>query len=380
MSRLLVIVALSLSLAGSALAVPNSSALINEAMDKIYPLNLDTTLPVAMKAIGEQTGVPIEAAPSVWDLLPWGDQTTITAKIEGKTLRDALDAIARKLGLVVVLKDEVVELQPMPALARIGRRSTVQELAALDQLASTPATLSTEKPTVRQLLEAVDQKLVDLKSPYAVENRAADAARPDQQVSVARNASLLDALEAIVKETRATWYPWGKSLVIVPKEDLVRNLLSKTISIRYNGVDVTQVLAELSQRAGVDFTIEPGAIQRVPPEFRTIRLVLDNATIKQALENLAGFTGLGYVVNENGVYIWNQMNTSQGPARDPIVGMIPLDNGMTLLVPKSQVPPDMLEYFQSRTQRELRKIREMMKEEGFKPATRPATAPANSDL
>src|SRR4051795_1070730 len=145
-----------LTLVGSAAAVPNSSALFNEAMDKNCNLEIDTTLPVAMKMIGEQTGVRVEAAPSVWDLLPWGDQTTISAKIKDMTLRNALDAIARKLGLMVVLKDEAVELQPMPALARIGRRSTVQELAALDQLASNPAGLSTDRPTVRQLLEAVD--------------------------------------------------------------------------------------------------------------------------------------------------------------------------------------------------------------------------------
>ncbi|HMB95778.1 MAG TPA: hypothetical protein VKK61_07040, partial [Tepidisphaeraceae bacterium] len=344
----------------SQLFAQNSSALINEALDKIYPLDLNTTLPVAMKAIGEQTGVRIDAAPAVWDLLPWGDQTTITAKIEGKTLRDALDAIARKLGLIVVLKDEAVELQPMPALARLGRRSTVQELGALDLLASTPANFNGDHFTVGQLLDAVDQKLVDLKSSYAIENRAADAARADQQISVPRNATLMDALESITRETRATWYPWGKSIILVSKEDQVRNQLGKSISIRYNGVDVSQVLAELSQRAGIEFTIEPGAIQRIPAEFRTIRLILDNATIKQALENLAGFTGLGYVVNENGVYIWNQMNTPAGQARDPVVTMIPLDNGMTVLVPKSQIPPDMLDYIHQRTQRELNKVRQMM--------------------
>jgi hypothetical protein len=362
------------------LLAQDSSALINQALDKIYPLDLNTTLPIAMKAIGEQTGVRIEATPAVWDLLPWGDQTTITAKIEGKTLRDALDAIAGKLGLIVVLKDEAVELQPMPALARLGRRSTVQELGALDLLASTPANLASDRPTVGQLLEAVDQKLVDLKSSYAIENRAADAARADQQLTVPRNATLMEALESLASGTRATWYPWGKSILIVSKEDQIRNQLGKTISIRYNGVDVSQVLAELSQRAGVDFTIEPGAIQRIPPEFRTIRLVLDNATIKQALENLAGFTGLGYAVNENGVYIWNQTNTTGAAARDPIVSMIPLDNGMTVLVPKSQIPPDMLEYIHQRTQRELDKVRQMMTEEGFKPTTRPTTAPANNDL
>ncbi|HEY7087087.1 MAG TPA: hypothetical protein VH518_03300 [Tepidisphaeraceae bacterium] len=358
----------------------NSSALLNEALDKIYPLDLNTTLPVAMKAIGEQTGVRIEAAPNVWDLLPWGDQTTINAKIEGKTLRDALDAIARKLGLIVVLKDEAVELQPMPALARMARRSTVKELEALALLASTPAGLNTEKPTVGALLDAMDAKLLTLKTDFAIENHAADAARADQQLSIPRNATMLDALEAINNDTRATWYPWDRNILIVPKEVMIRERLNKTISIRYNGVDVAQVLAELSQRAGVEFSIEPGAIQRIPGEFRTIRLVLSNATIKQALENLAGFTGLGYVVNESGVYIWNQANTPAGAQRDPVVGMIQLDNGMQLFVRQSECPPDLQEYFHKRLDREYQKIRDMMKEEGFKPTTRPATAPANADL
>jgi hypothetical protein len=369
---------LILLLVAPAFAQQNTSALINEALDKIYPLDLNTTLLIAKNAIGEQTGVRIDATPSVWELLPWGDQTTITAKIEGKTLREALDAIAHKLGLIVVLKDEAVELRPMPALTRLGRRSTIQELQALDLLSRTPLGLNTDRPTVRQLLEAVDQKLVDTKSAFAIENRSADAARPEQQVFVARNSTLMDALEVLPKETRATWYPWGKSIVVVPKEDQIRNQLGKSITLRYNGVDISQVLAELSQRAGVEFSIEPGAIQRVPAEFRTIRLYLDNATIKQALENIAGFTGLGYVVNESGVYIWNQSSSTAGAGgtREPAIGLIPLDNGMQIIVPQSQIPPDMQEYLKLRTQRELDKIRQMMKEEGFKPSTRPATAPA----
>src|SRR5262245_31182687 len=102
-----------------------TSALINEALDKLVKLDLDTTLPVAMRAIGEQTSVTIEAAPSVFDLLPWGEQTQIKARIEGQTLREALEAITRKLGLTFVLKEHVIQLQPMPALMRLGRRSTV---------------------------------------------------------------------------------------------------------------------------------------------------------------------------------------------------------------------------------------------------------------
>lgn len=358
----------------------NTSALHNAALDKIQPLDLNTTLPVAMKAIGEQTGVRVEAAASVWELLPWGDQTTITAKIEGKTLRDGLEAIARKLGLIIVLREEAVELRPMPALARLGRRSNVQELAALDLLASTPAAIGNDRPTVRQLLEAVDQKLVDLKSPFNIENRASDVARPDLQINVPKNATLMDALESIPRESRATWYPWDKSIVILAKDVQLRGQLDKTVTLRYNGVEVSQVLSELSQRSGVDFAIEPGAIGHIPPDLRNIRLTLANATIRQALEQIAGFTGLGYVVNENGVYIWNQMTSPTGGARDPVVGTIQLDNGMQVWVRQSDVTPDMAEYIRSRTQRELDKIRIMMREEGFKPSLRPATAPANQDL
>src|SRR5687768_4466831 len=141
-----------LSLCSSALA-QITSALINEALDKLVKLDLDTTLPVAMRAIGEQTGVTIEASPAVWELLPWGEQTQIKAKIEGQTLREALDAITRKLGLRFALREHVVQLQPMPALARLGRRSTVQELQALDLLASTPMQLGTDRPMVAQVLE-----------------------------------------------------------------------------------------------------------------------------------------------------------------------------------------------------------------------------------
>ena len=372
----------------AAFAQPQTSALINQQLDKpVSGLELNDVLPNAMRKIAQTTGVRIEATPAVWETLPWGDQTNVTAKFDNITLRDALEAITRKLGMTFVLKDQAIELQPMPALARLGRRSTQQELQALDVLASTPANLGTERPTVRQLIEVVDQRLLETKQPFAIESRPGDNVVQDQPVFVARNASLLDALEALSKDTRATWYPWGKSIVIIPKEDQIRNQLGKVLNVRYPGTDVVQVLTELSQKAGVAFEIEPGAIQRIPPESRRVKLELYEASITKALEAIAGVTGLGYVVNEHGVYIWNTAYTSTGSggSRDPILGMIQLDNGMQILVPASQIPADMQEYLRTRTKRELEKIRQMMKEEGFKPSpaatqpTQPTTKP-NEDL
>jgi hypothetical protein len=365
---------LPLSISSATAQQVDTSALINEALDKPVKMELKTTLPTALQTITKQTGVPIDADRSVYELLPWGEQTNVDVTIENQTLREALAAIARKLGLDFVLKPESVELRPLPALRRLSRRATVDELRALDLLGSTPLQLNNTRPTLRQLVDGVDAKLQSLKSDFAVEFRAGDTVRAEQPVSVPRNATMAQALEAIAQETDATWYPWGGSVVVVSKEDQVRNQLEKAVTVRYNGVELAQVLSELSQMAGVAFSIEPGAIQRVPPEFRTVKLLLENASIRQALENIAGFTGLGYVVNAKGVYIWNQSATpgAGGGPRDPIIGTIQLKDGMQLFVRESQVPADVRDYMRQKLKTEVEGIRKQMRDEGFKPA-QPAT-------
>jgi hypothetical protein len=374
----------ALSLAASLNAAPDTSALINEALDQPVKLELNTVLPKAMATIGDKTSVKIDADPAVWDLLPWGEQTNIKAKIENQTLRSALNAMAQRLGLVAVLKAQSVELQPMPALRRLGRRATDTELELLDLLASTKLGLANEKPTVEQLVDAVDQKLQQVKPEFAVELRRRDVIDVNKPVPVNRNATAYEALEALARETNATWYPWGKSVVVLPRETQIRNnQLGKVVDVRYNSVDVTQVLVELSEAAGVKFEIEPGAIQRIPPEFRTIRISLTGSTTVQgALEAISGFTGLDWTVKDDGVYIWNasagNAGGGGGGAQDPVVGMIQMDNGVQVMIRRSSLPPDVREYLDQRVGKEIGKIREQMKDEGFKPSTKPATQPAPS--
>ncbi len=380
MRRPIAIAALLLAILSTATArAQDTSALINKALDGQISLTINSVLPKAMEQITEKSGIRIEADPAIWDLLPWGQDTNINARIENKTLREALDLITRKLALTFVLKDEAIELQPMPALRRLARRSTVQELGALDQLASTPADLADTQPTVGRLLEAVDTKLASLKSPYAIENRVSDVLPKDKRVFVARNATLMDALESIAKDTPATWYPWGKSILIVTKEDRIRALLQKSLTVRYNSVDVLQVLLELSARTGVRFDIAPGAIATVAPESRKVKAIFENATAQQILEAVSGSTGLSWTPKDDSVAI-DTTATGRGPGgRDPVIGIIQLDMGIQVLLPTSQVPPDLREFIKARTNRELDKMRKMMIDEGFKPTTRPATQP-NEDL
>ncbi len=378
MRRALAGLAVVVLLCGSALA-QSSSALINEALDQQFKLDISkkTPLPQIIQQITNETGVPIQATPDVWQLLPWGEQTAIAAKIENQTLRQALEAICRKLGLTFELQDEAVELRPMAALKRMGRRATISELEVLDLLASTPLGAEKSEMPLKQLLNLIDSKLSELKSPFAVENRYPD----DVTVPLARNATLKDALESVAANTPATWYPWGKTIVVVNKEEPIRNLLARTISVRFPDVDISQVLSELSTRAGVAFTIEPGAIQRIPPESRKVNLVLTNATIQQALETLAGFTGLSYTVNGKGVYIWNESRGGGSSRREPLYGILTLENGMQVLIPQSQVPADLKQYLKHKVDERFASMRKDMKAEGFVPTTQPAstTRPAEEN-
>ncbi len=369
-------------IAASSLA-RSSSALINEALDKQVALKFpeNTPLPQVMQSITKDTGVPLIADPSVYELLPWGEQTGLTVQIENQTLREALAAMTRSLGLTFVLKPEAVEVRPMPALRRLGRRATAGELEVLNLLASTPADIKTDRPTVKELLAAVDAKLEAAKSPVAIENRAFDDPSAATPVPVAKNATLMDALESLVETTGATYHPWGKTLVVIPKEEHIRTQLSREISVRYNDVDIARVLTELSARSGVPFTIEPGAVQNIPPENRKVGLILDNTSVQQALEYIGGFTGLAYVVNEKGVYLFNKSGAGGGGRRDPVVAIVRLDSGAEVLITESEVPADVREYLKHKRKDAINALRDQMIDEGFKPpATQPAptTAPAGS--
>ena len=247
-----------------------------------------------------------------------------------------------KLGLRFDLRDEFVELSPVPSLKRMGRRATLQELRTIDLLASAKLptrgdgwTIATLAQAVDAGLLAIDQSLVAKQQPPAhlvLEFRPAegvDAAKTP--VLVQRDATLADALDAIASQSKLTWYPWGDGVVVLPKRDVVAARLDRPVSLRYDGTDIAQVLMDLARQSGVEFAIEPGAIQRVTPEFRIVRMSVESASVRQALESLQGFTGLGYVVTDDGVYLWNQSSNPASATRGRVIATVqiaPLTNAL----------------------------------------------------
>jgi len=134
-------------------------------------------------------------------------------------------------------------------------------------------------------------QLAELKSPLAIEFRPGDKVKSDQDRQSSPKCHAQRCLEGVEQADRPHLVPWGQNIVVVAKEDQVNRQLDRTISVRFNAAEVGQVLTELSLGAGVDFSIEPGQLQRVPADFRRITLVLDNARIREALEDIRGVTG-----------------------------------------------------------------------------------------
>ncbi len=353
-------------------AAQDSSALMNKALDERVTLILDDKLPNVLLAIWQQTGVRLREDPIIWDLLPWGPDTRIqTRELKDVRLRDALAVLTRKLGLVAVLREEFVEIQPMPALRRLPQRATLTELQALDLLASVPLELGNERPTVRQLITAVDLKLekqttLDL----AIENRLNDAFDQDRIVYVPRNATLMEALECLPRQTRATWYPWDRSIIIRTMEDHTRELLGRRLTIRIGerGIDVLQLFREISTRTGVPFEYQPGVLQTIPPDARLVRGILENATARSILDEVCGDKGIAYTIQDDRVYI---STPSSLPARDQMIGFGRIGD-TELVIRESDLPPDVREYVRHLREQWIARMREQMRKEGFTPSSQPA--------
>jgi len=62
----------------------------------------------------------------------------------------------------------------------------------------------------------------------------------DDAISVPATQRCWRALEALPKQTNATWYPWGKTFIIVSKQFQVRRELGRSLTVRYNGVDLAR--------------------------------------------------------------------------------------------------------------------------------------------
>jgi len=323
--------------------------LIVQALEQPTSLRIeDAPIGEAIRLLSEKTGVPIEFDRFILGCLPYGSRTMVTATIENRPLRESLTALLNPLAAEYVLQTDKLVIQPRPALFRICRRATWDEVALIQKLYSTPWS--------RALADSIEFQFQDMSTSDAAASRE-KIYRLADSVGAGPAARVL---ELACKQYGWEWYPEGKTIAICTNTRQVERQLQRTVTAQYNEVQLRDVLLDLVvNRAGLELKLEPGVLASLPThQVERFRMTLENVTVHQALQLVAAETGLAFFVETDGVRFaagtfagaGSSTASSTDPAAaavlrtNPIVGQItiPSENGSTIsfFLREQDLPPD----------------------------------------
>jgi len=277
-------------------------ALIVQALDQPTDLNVQE-MPIrqALDQLAANTGIPIKLAPGCLSLLPYGSQTKLSATIQKRPLGESLTALLRPLGLEFAPVGKEVLIVPTPPLTRIGRRATWEELGTLEKLSAQPMT-----PELFNSLHLQFQN-----TGPGDETAGRDIlAKLVQGVGAGPAAAVL---EHACDQRGWSWHPEGQVIAVLTKTKQIERQLESRATLRYVQASLTEALTDLGARAGVLVRFDPGVLASLPPQTaERFSLSMENATVRQSLEVIAGETGLGYVIEPTGVRITRQPAAGAG--------------------------------------------------------------------
>jgi len=348
--------------------------LILQALDQKTALNVqDVPMPQAVQQLADSTGIPIEMEPGTLDLLPYGSKTRLSATIEGHPLRESLAALLHPLGLEFVPQKKRVVVRPTAPLRRIARRATWEELATLGKLYS--------QPWSRELFESLELQFQDSPADNVDENREtlyrlADAVGAGIAAQV---------LEHACDQYGWSWHPAGRQISVLTKARQVQQQLQTRVSLRYNQISLTDALVDLTRRAGVLLRMDPGVLSSLPPQTaERFSLSIENATVHQVLEVVAGQTGLGYFIEPDGIRMTTNTlapanvdsaaagvdaaaRALQALKANPFVGQITIPNedgsSFAFFIREKDLPPEVNEMRRAKIHDAINRIRRSLLKE-----------------
>lgn len=344
--------------------------LVVQALEQPTTLNIeDMPIVEAVRMLSEQTGVPIEFDQFALGCLPYGSKTLVTARIENQPLRDSIVALLRPLACKPVLSGAKLVIQPRPALFRICRRATWDEVALIEKLYATPWS--------KELAESLKFQFQDMSTTDAEENRKKlfEIAESVGDGHAAR------VLELASHQYGWEWHPQGAdTIVFATRTRQIELQLQRLVTAQYSEMQLKDVLLDLAGRAGVPLKLEPGVLATLPTHLsERFRLTVENVTIRQALELIAGETGLGYFIGPEGIRITADTFTAgetssasvdpsvkamQELRSNPIVGQItfPGEDGTTygFFIREQDLPPEVNELRKEHLRKAVEHMREAM--------------------
>ncbi|MGC9453639.1 MAG: hypothetical protein ACP5HU_02135 [Phycisphaerae bacterium] len=282
-------------------AAQNTDVRVQQALDR--PVNLeipDAPVTEVMDQLSAMTGVKFVLDDRVAERLPYGLQSRMSVTLRDVTLRKALTPMLAPQALQWRVEQDTVRIVPAPALARMTRRATYEELQLLGTLYSAELS-TTEEPDgaleqMRRLAEKDNLKLsLEPEAERSEVLRKANAELP---------ATGAEWLEAMCEPHDWTWHVSGDRIVVIEQTEQVRRQLARQVSLRYQEAELVAVLLELAQKADVHLSIDPDTFNYVPAETReSFNLIMSDATISQALEVIAGVTGLAFETTSDGLQV-----------------------------------------------------------------------------
>jgi len=335
-------------------------ALIEQALNEPARITLkDVTLRDAVKLLEEQTGVRLLVPQEVLGFVPSGGGTRIDhAEMANLPLRTALEKLFSPVGLTFSVENDHILVEPKAAVRCLGRAATWEELDTLAQLEA--LSLSNAGTLMSWLLQHVQLRVPD---PAAQE-------RLNQAVRAVGAGSGDVALSVACRNLGWEWCLFGQQIVVMPAAQRILQQLDVPVSVRLNHRPFFDVITAVSKAAGVPIHLEPGALGTLPLEWqRNFSLNAQNEPASRVLDGIAAFTGLGYLIEPDGVLFYVRRapaveppagatpsvpteasnaavaDTAPRDDEDPIVGkiIVPLEDGRTMewLVRRSELPPDL---------------------------------------
>jgi hypothetical protein len=237
------------------------------------------------------------------------------------------------------VRDEGVVVVATKPLNRINRRATWDELKLLRRCNET---------------EYTPESFADFKLHYRITKRVDAPALLKQQLNRAGSGTVAEMLEVATSSLGWVWFPFEDHIRFRSMQAQIANQLARRVTVRYENEPLTRVLLDLADRAEVALLLEPGMIRKLPPEAKSISLVLQNSSIRQALNVMSAETGLKYEMRRDFLFLGLADDYQPGGAtasarRSPYVGKISVtseDGSYTydFLLRADELPADVLEY------------------------------------
>ncbi len=267
--------------------------LIAQALDQSTDIEFkEVPIREAVRQLAEKTGIPIEVETNTVRFLPYGSDTRVTAAVHGQPLKEVLTAIVQPIGLACAVERGKVIIRPSKPLQRLARRASWEDLALLETLQS--------RPWSGELFDKLQVQFQDSPSDDLAANRQQLRKLAD---SIGAG-SAAEVLDLATDRFGWTWYPENDHIVVISKPRQIERQIERRVSLRYQEMNLKDVLMDLARQADTSLKLDPGVLTSIPGGTADrFSLSVDNATVRQALEIIAGQTGLGYVVDPDGIRI-----------------------------------------------------------------------------